>query len=170
MKILGQMLVLLLVGMAAGSCQSVVDLAKEPAGAGPLAAVGRDSAETAYELSGQTWCSNDLACSMVLLLAQGEDRYVNFEQRLAGLEVKGLARADWRLQAEEPVTKGTLAYMLCRTLDIKGGVLMHLLPSRRYAYREAIYYELMERGSEYEPLTGPEAVGVLGRAARMSQP
>ena len=46
---------------------------------------------------------------------------------------------------------------------------MHLLPGRRYAYREAVNLGLIAQGSEYEPLTGPEAVGIMGRAARMDQ-
>ena len=166
MKILRQMLVVSLAGLAAGSCQSPVDLSQEPPNLGPPAAVSRDSASTAYELSRQAWCSNDMACSMVLLMTQGEDRYTSFEERRAAVEVKGLARANWRLQGDKPVSKGTLAYMLCRAMDIKGGLWMHLLPSRRYAYREALHRKLMERGSEYEPLTGPEAVGILGRAGR----
>ena len=41
-----------------------------------------------------------------------------------------------------------------------------VLPSRRYAYREALHYELMTPGSVNEPLTAPEVIGILGRAAR----
>jgi len=65
--------------------------------------------------------------------------------------------------------KGTLAYMVCKALDLQGGVMMHLVPVRRYAYREAVVQNLMFRGSEWEPLTGPEVVAILGRAERMRQ-
>jgi len=128
----------------------------------------RDSAELAYEVARQTWCSNDDACSLVLLLVDGEDRYLSFEDRRVALHVKGLADIDWDLQADEPVTKGTMSYMICRALGMKGGIMMQILPGRRYAYREAVYHGLIRQGSEYEPLTGPEAVGVLGRAGRFS--
>ncbi len=57
--------------------------------------------------------------------------------------------------------------MVCRALSIKGGLMMNLIPSRRYAYREAVYQGLMRSGSESEPLTGPEAVGILSRAGRL---
>ena len=104
---------------------------------------------------------------MVLLLVEGEDRYTSFSQRLAALEAKGWADGSWGLKEEEPVNKGTLAYMLCHGLDIKGGVMMQLLGGRRYAYREAVFCGLMMRGSETEPLTGPEVAGIMGRSSRI---
>lgn len=149
------------------SCQSVPQIAASPEG--PLAAESRNSADLAYELAGKDWCSNDEAFSMVLLLARGEDRYTNFDQRLAALNERGLVASCWALDSAEPVTKGTLAYMLYGALDIEGGFFMRLIPSRRYAYREAVYLGFMERGSDLEPLTGPEVVGIMGRAVRMQE-
>jgi hypothetical protein len=130
-------------------------------------AAGRDSAQLAYDLSQKTWCSNDDACSMILLLLNGEDPYRNFDERIVALDEKGIADIGWDIEADKPVTKGTLAYMLCRAVDIRGGVMMHLLNIRRYSYRQAVAEGLMVRGSEFEPLTGPEVVGIMGRAARM---
>ena len=132
-----------------------------------VAGAGKDGAELAYELSQKKWCSNDEACSMVLHLAAGGDECASFEQRLEKLKGQELLPDGWELAADEPVTKGTLAYMLCQALKIDGGLLMHIVPGRRYAYREMVYREIMSKGSEYEPLTGPEAVGIIGRAVRM---
>ena len=163
-------LLVLLMGMLLCSCQTNLSLdSKIEPGSGALAAESRDSADLAYRLSSQTWCSNDEACSMVLLLIDGEDRYQTFDDRLIALDAKGVADASWAIEADEPVTKGTLAYMLCRTLGLKGGVMLRLIPSRRYAYREALNYGLIAKGSQGEPLTGPEAVGIIGRAARMKE-
>jgi len=167
----GRLIVLvLLMGLLVCSCQTNVDLHRkaDPSG-GALSEESRDSAEMAYRLSSEKWCTNDEGCSMVLLLIDGEDRYPTFDDRLIALDAKGVAKASWEIEGDAPISKGTLAYMVCRTLGLKGGVMMHLLPCRRYAYREAIYYGLMEKGSEWEPLTGPEAVGVIGRAARMKE-
>jgi hypothetical protein len=158
---------LLIIAVAVAGCQSNVANVSMPAG--ELAAESVNSAELAYTLSSQKWCSNDQGCSMVLLLVDGEDRYTNFDQRLAALESKGLADASWNLKEAEPVSKGTLAYMLCHGLDIKGGVLMQLIGGRRYAYREAVFCGLMMRGSETEPLTGPEVVGIMGRSSRIKE-
>ena len=148
------------------SCQSSVDLTRTtlPAGQQPQGAV--DSANLAYDLNQKTWCSNDEAFSMVLMLVTGEDHCKDFNERFIELGVKGLIDTSWKLQADEPVTKGVLAYMLCRKLDLDIGVMMRLLPTRRYAYREAVYHGLMTLGSADEPLTGPEVVGIMSRAAR----
>jgi hypothetical protein len=161
------LLLMVAVVAAVAGCQSNTVTVARPTG--ELAAESVDSAELAYKLSSQKWCSNDQGCSMVLLLVEGEDRYTSFEQRLAALESKGFADGSWNLQEEEPVNKGTLAYMLCRGLGIKGGVMMQLIGGRRYAYREAIFQGLMLRGSENEPLTGPEVVGIMGRSSRIKE-
>jgi len=134
-----------------------------------LGGMTHDSAELAYRLSQTTWCSNNEACSMVLFLVDGKDDCQTFDQRLVALDVKGLVDASWDLAADQTVAKGTLAYMLYHALDMNGGLMMHLLPSRRYAYREVVNLGLMTMGSEYEPLTGPEVVGIMGRAARMKK-
>jgi hypothetical protein len=157
-----------LVGLC--SCQSssktpaqAIDPASMEQASGP----GRDSAELAYALANKTWCSNDDAASLILLLADGQDAYPDFDRRRAALASQGIMTAAWNLRADEPVTKGTLAYMLCRTLKIEGGLMYRLAPCRRYAYREVVYQGLMMRGGEDEPLTGPEVVGIMSRAGQL---
>ena len=105
----------------------------------------------------------------MLLMTMGEDRCLNFNERLIELSVKGLADASWKLEAGKPVTKGTLAYMACRAAKLKTGVMMNLIPSRRYAYREAVYHGLIMPGSATEPLTAPEVIGIMGRVARLNE-
>ena len=104
---------------------------------------------------------------MVLLLVDDEDNSKSFDARLAALQTKGIIEPGWSLVADDPVSKGTFGYMLYKALDIEGGIMIQLLPLRRYGYREVVHAGLMQRGSEYEPLTGPEVVGIMGRAARM---
>jgi hypothetical protein len=136
----------------------------------PTAPVSQDSATLTYALAGQTWCSNDQAAALVLLLMDGEDRYLSFSERQAALAARGVLASRWELAEDQPVTKGTLAYMVLKALDVKGGLMMRLCPSRRYAYREAVYRGMMNRGADYEPLTGPEAVAVFGRATAWAGP
>jgi hypothetical protein len=175
MKHLYSFLLLSLVSIGLCSCQSPSRLpapaseSAPPETAAPPenAATGRTSAELTYTLARQTWCSNDEAASLILLLVHGQDPFTSFEQRQAALISQGFISPSWKLQATEPVTKGTLAYMLCRALDMKGGLFFRLAPCRRYAYREAVYQALMMRGSEFEPLTGPEVVGIMGTAGRL---
>jgi hypothetical protein len=168
MKFLLQSFLITLLALASCSCSSQLNIHSKAQIAGPLAPASRDSAEFAQLLTQKPWCSNDDAASMILLLVDGEDFCTSFEQRLVALELKGLADTRWDLKADKPVTNGTLAFMLCRALDIKGGPMMRLFPCRRYAYREAAYNGIIIRGAEYEPLTGREAVGIMGRAARFN--
>jgi len=158
-----------LLAVVLASCQASQPLPTAVPAPAAQTADARDSAALAYELAAKRWCTNDDACSLVLCLLDGQDAHGGFDQRLAGLQARGLAPAGWRLQADQPVTNGTLAYMLCRALNIKGGIMMHLLPGPRYAYREAEYHGLMPKGSAWEPLTGPEVVGIMGRAALLKE-
>lgn len=135
----------------------------------PGAGMSVDSATLGYELASRPWCTNQDAASMVLLMMEGEDRYQSFDERLAVLENRGWIQPGWNLRAEDSVTKGTLAYMVCAATETRGGVMMHLLPSRRYAYIEAVHLGYLERGSENEPVTGPEALGVFGRVTRHNE-
>jgi hypothetical protein len=151
------------------SCTSTQSTQERPTPADNSSETSRNEAQLAYELSNKTWCTNDEACSLILLFSEGQDRCANFADRLEKLRALGFVQDHWNLLADEPVTKGTLAYMICRALKVRGGFFMHLIPSRRYAYREAVYMKIMQKGSENEPLTGPEVVGVLGRVARLQQ-
>ncbi len=125
-----------------------------------------DGAELAYLLAQKKWCANDEACSFVLHWINGSDQAASFAERIETLKAKGLIKSGWHLEAAQPVSKGTLAYMICQAKGIKGGLWLRILPGKRYAYREAVDREIMQKGSEYEPLTGPEVVGIIGRAAR----
>ena len=132
-----------------------------PSSSAPLA----DSAELAWQIYLSPYCSNDQASSMILLMNEGRDPWKNFDQRLVALDIKNLADAAWPIQADQPVSKGTLAFMLTGTVNLNHTLMMKLIPSRRYAYKESLYAGLMVPGSDYEPLTGPEAVSIFSRAA-----
>lgn len=124
------------------------------------------SAELAYKLAYKKWCTNNDACSLMIYMVGGKDRGETFKQKEKFLQHKAVIPSHWKLAPDEPVTKGTFAYMLCRATDTRGGLFMRILGGRRYAYREAVYQDFMQAGSEYEPLTGPEAVGIIGRVSR----
>jgi len=169
MSYLSRLLLLLLLSLAAVSCQAPIDTTRTtlPTDQNPEPDI--NSAALTYELSQKTWCSNDEAFSLALLMVIGEDRCLDFNERHIELSVKGLADAGWKLEPDAPVTKGTLAYIICRAAELKTGIMMHLLPSRRYAYREAVHQGLMMPGSAAEPLTAPEVVGIMGRVARLNE-
>lgn len=76
-----------------------------------------------------------------------------------------LVESGWEIAESAPVDKGTVAYMLCRALGIKGGVTMRLFGiSRRYAFRECVYLKLIAGGTPGERVTGRELIDILAAA------
>jgi hypothetical protein len=56
------------------------------------------------------------------------------------------------------------AYLLTRSYGLTGGLLSSLLAGPRYAYRDMVFRGLFAaRGDPDEPLTGVEAVRILGK-------
>ncbi len=105
----------------------------------------------------------------MILLADGRDECRIFDQRAAMLVDRGITRPDWRLQRDECIDRGSVAWMVCRILDIDGGVNMRLLGSwgpgdRRYAVRELYYRQLLDSTPAYRYMSGAELVDLLGKA------
>ncbi len=107
----------------------------------------------------------------MLLLADGQEEYTDFESRRAALEARGIIRRAWDLQREACIDRGSVAYMVCRILQIRGGVNARILGrlgmgDRRYAARELVYLDMMPAGASYRYLTGGELVDLLAEADR----
>ena len=111
-----------------------------------------------------TVSEND-ACRGMLLLLDGQDKAASFRQRADKLAARGVLQGNWRCGAVRPITRGRLAYMICRACEIRGGVIMHLTgPSQRYCLRELQSLRMMASGSVRGHVTGMEFVAVLSRA------
>jgi hypothetical protein len=114
----------------------------------------------------------DEAYRAMLILADGEDTSKSFDERREKLESRGIARAAWKLKPEDVIDSGSIAFMVCRICQIKGGVNMRLLGSwglgdRRYAVRELQYREMIDEKVDYEYMTGPSLVGLLAKADQL---
>lgn len=106
------------------------------------------------------------ACRAVLSLVKNEHTDAEFAAISGDLAGRGVVSADWGLQESSLLTKGTLAYMVCRALDLKGGVTMRLFGiNRRYALRECIHRRLIARGTVDEYVTGRELIDVITNAS-----
>ena len=103
------------------------------------------------------------ACGLVLEFAGGTP--AGFDAVRKDLEGRGILEADWALQEAAPLTKGQLAYMLCKALGIRGGLIMSVFGlSRRYAFRECVHLNLMAAGNSSDPVSGRELIDALSRA------
>ena len=108
----------------------------------------------------------------VLMLADGKEAYDNFAERERVLLERKIVRPEWKLTRDNAIDKGAVAYMVCRVLQIRGGVNLRFygeflhLADRRYAMRELEYLDLMPGAPTYRYITGAEMVDLLGNADR----
>jgi hypothetical protein len=110
-------------------------------------------------------CSFGDVCRIVLSLAKGEHTDAPFSEVQKDLAQRGILAGDWGLEEPVAVTKGTLAYMLCQALGIKGGVVTRICGmSRRYAFRECVYTGLLRGKTDMEYVTGRELIDALAEA------
>lgn len=108
----------------------------------------------------------DNALRGMLLLVTGKDDHNDFQARVSDLASEGIVAPDWQLAANQPLTKGRLAYMVYRACGVKEkGLMLALMgPSLRYCLRELQYRGMMAEGDASMPVTGMEFVGVITRA------
>jgi hypothetical protein len=106
------------------------------------------------------------ACRAILSVIKGEHTDADFAANVGELTGRSVVQADWGLQESSLLTKGTLSYMVCQALDLKGGVTMRLFGiNRRYALRECVHRRLIERGTVDEFVTGRELIDVVTNVA-----
>lgn len=111
----------------------------------------------------------DEAYRAMIILADGEDKSESFEARQATLQSRGIARAAWRLEPENVIDAGSVAFMVCRICSIRGGINYNLFASwglgdRRYAMRELVYRGMLEDSVDYQYMTGQTLVALMARA------
>jgi hypothetical protein len=118
-----------------------------------------------HRLNDQPVACYDDAFHALLLFADGKDDAADFPARLAALRDRGWLDESFNGRAEEAATRGAVATLLARALDIKGGVTMRLLgPVDRYALRELQAIGLYPPSSPNQHFTGAQLVAVIGRA------
>jgi hypothetical protein len=105
------------------------------------------------------------ACRAVLSLLKDEHTDADFAAVSGDLSGRGIVSADWNLQEKSLLTKGTLAYMLCQALELKGGLTTRLFGmSRRYALRECQHRGLLAGGVTDEYVSGREMIDAVTNA------
>jgi len=113
--------------------------------------------------------ASDTARALVILVSEGKDLGGDYDACRATLRERGILPDGWLDEAgpDEATTKGRLARLVCKALDLEGGLWMRLLgPLPRLALHECAYLDLMTRGAVYRHVEGGELVGVIDRADR----
>jgi hypothetical protein len=111
----------------------------------------------------------DEAFRALLILADGEDTSKSFEERRQKLESRGIARPQWKLEPNNLIDKGSVAYMICRICRIRGGINLMVfgaigLGDRHYALRELVYDNIAEETSEFSFVRGGEMISLMSKA------
>ncbi len=97
---------------------------------------------------------------------EGADDSRNFGKRIVRLQEGGVLSPQWVHEPLAPLTRGRLASMICRKLDIRTSVALALVgPVERAARRELIFRNIMlPGGGDGDSMSGAEFVNVLKRA------
>jgi len=157
-------LVWLVLAIGLAGCEGLVGPATGQGSPATLPA-GEDSAAFLDRLSSQDTVSENDAMHGLILLLRGHDDATSFEQRRKRLAQQNIVSDRWAFQADRPITRGKLAYMIFQAIQPPRGVLLTLTgPNQRYCLRELEYRNFMARGFILAPTTGMEFVNVLTRA------
>ncbi len=128
-----------------------------------------EQAEFAHYIAEQPMMTYDQLCRAVLLLADGDESPRSFENRVAELQSRGIARERWSFGAQDVVDRGVLAYMIFRTSNLPGGINTRLsgwtgVGCERYALKEVARKRIIRYGLPYQIPTGGEVMRALARA------
>jgi len=136
-----------------------------PGRAGTVAEVPRDSnAELVAYIADQPFVTAEPAYRAVYVLWKGEPFAGDFDALADTLRGAGIVSKRWRHVADDPLRRGSIAFMVCRACAIRGGVNWALTGMGRYAWRELQHRRIAGPGSEYGWMSGGEFVGLLLRA------
>ena len=103
------------------------------------------------------------ACRVMVILHTRSQKPATFAEDALLLREAGILPLNWRATTDKPINRRELSYLLCKTLGIKGGIIMRVFGvSRRYAFRECVHLRLLPQGHEHQYLTGEELVALVG--------
>ncbi len=128
-------------------------------------------------------------CRAISYFVDVPENTMTFEELVVELKKKGIIGKRWKYKAEKPVTRGIMAYMVCRVLNIKGGLSMRTIDTtkrftrlicsklgikgdfglpdigigKRYAYLELQNMGLVPTGQKKTFLTGHDLLALMYR-------
>ena len=144
--------------LAVSGCQA-------PGRSTTAAEVPRDSnAELVAYIADQPFVTAEPAYRAVYVLWKGEPSSGDFDALADTLRAAGVVSKHWRHAPDQPLRRGTIAFMVCRACEIRGGINWALTGMGRYAWRELQHRGIAGPGSEYGWMSGGEFVGLLLRA------
>lgn len=109
------------------------------------------------------------AIKAVVLILGVENEYLDLDSQLNLLREKKILpkRFEKEFDVKQPLRKGLFAYMIAKTLDLKGGILMRLFGmSERYAIKSLAFEGILPDTNKQDLVAGDEFVIALQEASR----
>jgi hypothetical protein len=141
------------------------------------------------ELADRGIATYEDGCRAISYFVDVPENTMTFEELVAELKKKGTIGKRWKYKAEKPLTRGIMAYMICKVLNIKGGLTMRAIDItkrftglirkklkikdglavpdfgmyKRYAHLEVQYMGLEPTGNKKTYLTGHDLLAMMYR-------
>lgn len=106
----------------------------------------------------------DASKALVILMGV-EKRYIDLDSQITFLEEKNLIPKGFEFDPKRPLRKGLTAYMFCKALEIRGGLILRLFGmNERYALKELVHQRIISPGNVKDIVSGEELVSILTNA------
>ncbi len=107
-------------------------------------------------------------CKALVILMGVEDRFIDLGSQITFLKNENILPEKFEkkeFDPTKPLRKGLTAYMFCKALKIKGGILLRLFGvNQRYSLQELVHQGVMSSGNVKDVVSGEELVLILTRA------
>ena len=117
-----------------------------------------------HTLATKKLATHDESFHALILYLDSHDQSESYQDRKKVMMARRMLPSDFSGQADEAITRGTISVAISKILQIKGGVMMHLLNnSPRYACRELQNMGVLPQSSPNQVVSGAELVGIIGK-------
>ncbi len=117
-----------------------------------------------HSLNDKKLISNDEAFHGALLFYCGEDHSKNYDERVWRLKEDGFLPDSFSGADNEAITRGQLAALLAKMVELDGGVMMRIFgPTPRYALKEMVALRIFPTSSSQQVLNGAQYLEIMGR-------
>lgn len=128
------------------------------------------NAELMSHISEQPYLTAEAAYHAIYIYWKGEPFKGGFAALTAELAGGRIIGSHWNLPSDARVDRAAVGYMVCRVANIRTGLNWMLTGLGRYAWRELQYRGVAGPGSEWQPISGGEFLGILTRVEEHSHP
>lgn len=117
-----------------------------------------------HSLYDQPVTSTDDAFHALLLFSDEQDPAEDYGDRVRLFQKRGWIPDNFATPANQAITRGTVAVILTKLLNIKGGLTIKMIGNHpRYAVRELRFVGLYPPSSPHQTFTGVQFASLMGR-------